>query len=509
MTRGDGIAISRTLSMRTPTIVAAAAILAAIVFSMGQAGVLAVMTKFVESTRVQRARGWVTDRVGAAVVSSRFVPGMRLPIYVAMGATGVSFAQFALWTLLAAGIWTPLLVLLVSNAGGLVVRPIEAYLGVGWISVGLAIIVGAIGARVLSLLTTEIGRARLVASISKLWRWEFWPAWLFYAPLVPWIAWLCVRHRCSPLVITAANPAIPHGGFVGESKYDILRALGASHIIPSELIRGGDVPDRLARLDRIIDERDWTYPLILKPDAGQRGAGVKLIRNRDEAVACLGSNELPVLVQMFHLGPYEAGIFYYRYPDEPRGRILSITDKHFSVLTGDGVSTIEQLIWRHPRFRMQAAVFLARHERDTRRILGKGESMQLALAGNHCQGTMFRDGSHLITPRLEHKIDQIARSFDGFYFGRFDVRYSDVERFKVGDDLTIIELNGVTSESTNFYDPSWSLWRAYRQLFQQWSILFKIAAQNRAGGHQPSRLRSLLADTIGFYRNRQGGLLAD
>ena len=34
--------------------------------------------------------------------------------------------------------------------------------------------------------------------------------------------------------------------------------------------------------------------------------------------------------------------------------------------------------------------------------------MRLAIAGNHCQGTLFLDGSHLCTAALEAKVDAIA-----------------------------------------------------------------------------------------------------
>src|SRR5262249_13176445 len=150
-----------------------------------------------------------------------------------------------------------------------------------------------------------------------------------------------------------------------------------------------------------------------------------------------------VIVQTYHPGPFEAGIFYYRLSGEETGHIFSITDKVFPVLAGDGRSTLEELIWRHPRYRMQARTFLARHEAERGRVLAAGERFVLALAGNHCQGTTFRDGTHLMTPELERTVDAIARHFPGFYIGRFDVRYSDPAAFKAGRDLAIVELNGV------------------------------------------------------------------
>jgi hypothetical protein len=64
------------------------------------------------------------------------------------------------------------------------------------------------------------------------------------------------------------------------------------------------------------------------------------------------------------------------------------------------------------------------------------------------------------------------------------------------EDLAIVELNGATAESTNIYDPDATLVGAYRQLFQQWSIVFQIGAMNRSNGAKVSsigRLFSLLS----------------
>jgi hypothetical protein len=122
---------------------------------------------------------------------------------------------------------------------------------------------------------------------------------------------------------------------------------------------------------------------------------------------------------------------------------------------------------------------------------------------------MFCVGSHLVTPELERTIDGIARQFHGFYIGRFDVRYSNVERFRAGKDLAIVELNGATSESTNIYDPSWSLWRAYRTLFRQWALLYQIGYRNRERGHRPTAIREVLRLVFDYYRQVQVNPLAD
>jgi hypothetical protein len=349
---------------------------------------------------------------------------------------------------------------------------------------------------------------RAIAAVSRIWRWEFWPMWIFYLPVLPWIALLAIRHR-GLTTPTAANPAIPHGGVVGESKYEILKKLPTEWVVPTALISAGEPSDRFDALQRTIEARGWHYPIILKPDAGERGAGLKLARSANDARTYLDRYHAPVIAQAYHPGPFEAGIFYYRLPGQEAGRIFSITDKHMPVLVGDGESTVRELIFRHSRFRMQADRFLSRLKGQADAVLPAGSPMRLAIAGNHCQGTMFCDGGHLLTPQLESAIDRIARAFDGFYFGRFDVRYGDVEQLKAGRGFSIIELNGITSESTNIYDPSWSLLRAYSVLFRQWAILFRIGAENRRRGQTATTVRTLAREIIAYNRRKQADPVSD
>ena len=50
------------------------------------------------------------DHLGLAVIGSRFLPGSRLPMYLALGAAGRRPLAFAGWSLLAVMLWTPSLV---------------------------------------------------------------------------------------------------------------------------------------------------------------------------------------------------------------------------------------------------------------------------------------------------------------------------------------------------------------------------------------------------------------
>jgi membrane protein DedA with SNARE-associated domain len=469
---------------------------------------LSLVRRVVPTQRHEELRRWLDRRGSVALLAARFLPGTRLPLYLASGLFGQSFRRFALWTFLAALLWTPALVILVALLGERVVEPAKLLPGTSWLTVLVGAIILLLVIKTGILGCTSTGRGKLIARVSQLWRWEFWPSWLFYLPVLPWLAYLSIRYG-RVLTWTAANPAIPHGGVVGESKHTILAQLPQEWVVPSELVPPGELGSRLAQVREVIERQGWQFPLILKPDAAQRGAGVKRVRDLTDVEKYLQKQPAAVVVQTYHPGPYEAGIFYYRLPGEETGHIFSVTDKVFPVLVGDGRSTLEELIWRHLRYRMQARVFLTRHDPDRERILADGEPFVLALAGNHCQGTMFRDGAHLITPELERTVDGIAREFRGFYIGRFDVRYTDPEAFKAGLDLAIVELNGVTSESTNIYDPSWSLLRAYRTLFRQWSLLYRIGNANRQQGYSMTGILEMFRLVFDYYRGLRVDPLAD
>jgi hypothetical protein len=319
--------------------------------------------------------------------------------------------------------------------------------------------------------------------VSEQWRaWEFWPAWAAYAPLLPWLAWLSMRYG-GPGTIAAANPGFPDGGIVGESKYDILATLPREWTLPAARIDAGPLPERARALSAFLDLAGVSFPLVLKPDVGQRGAGVRKVRSLDEAMDYLRQAGYPVVAQLWHPGPLEAGIYYWRHPGEPRGRIFSITDKIFPSIVGDGVRTVAALVRAHPRLARQWPVFRQRHAPALNRVLDAGEKFALGEVGNHCQGTVFRDGRALWTPALEARIDAIARQTSGFFIGRFDVRYATRAGFMAGEDLAIVELNGVTSEPTDVYDPERTLWSSYRALFEQWRLVFAIGAANRRAGH--------------------------
>lgn len=435
------------------------------------------------------------DREGWRLIFlSRFLPGTRFPVYVGAGLIGGHASRLAVFALLAGLIWTPLLVLLSAALGPALLAPFHWLVGEGWLALAAAALAVYGLLRLLARLLTARGREGLRLSFARARRLEFWSPWLFYAPLLPLWIWLHIRYRGFK-TITASNPGIALGGLIGESKSEILAILPPRWTLPYFLNRRGpDAAERSAAALARMQALGLNFPIILKPDLAEKGFGLKLARSADDVRAYFAAEPDDVIFQAYHPGPHEAGVFYYRFPDEPHGRILALTHKIFPEVTGDGRTPLGELIRRHPRYRLQQDVFFTRHADRLAEVLGKGERIQLALAGNHYQGTLFKDGAALITPALSARIDDIARAIPGFYFGRFDLRYSDLARFQAGEDLAIVELNGATSEATVIYDPDWSALAVYRMLWRQWRLAFEIGAANRKRGAPATGYRRIFQE---------------
>ncbi len=470
--------------------------------------------RFADAAAIERCQKQFNQRGSLTLLASRFIPGTRLPTYLAAGLLSMPLARFALVTAFAAFLWIGGIFAIAKLLGAQALLwfsffqgKIAALIFIALFLAGALVVFRMVSSAAVagsadhgptsafSIETSRVRRPRLqLPVLVRRWaRWEFWPAWLFYIPVAVYYAWLAIRYH-GLTVPTSANPGIATGGFVGESKYEILHQLqlaDADLVAETYLIEGRTTTDRLLSLHRLCREHEIKPPFILKPDVGQRGNGVRLIRSMRAALEYLEMVSAPVIVQRYIAGPFEAGVFYYRFPGESHGQIFAITEKIFPTITGNGTHTVAELIRADSRAALMARTHLRRFGSCQNEILAAGEILKLVETGNHAQGCIFRDGMHLHTDALECAIDEISQRLPGFFIGRYDVRYQNEEDFKQGRNFRIVELNGATSEATSIYDARNSLFSAYRTLFRQWRLVFAIGARNRAKGHAPSSLSTL------------------
>ncbi len=454
---------------------------------------------------VEKCAAWYRRRGSIVIFLARVVPGCRLPTYFAAGLLKAPFWRFTLDCLIACALWVPLLVGLAVFVGEGIFGYFEVFKKYALVSSIALLFALYLVVKLVIPLFTYRGRRLLRGSFRRKVRWEFWSSYAFYPPIVAYILYLSIRHRSLSL-FTTVNPAIFAGGFVNESKTEILEGLTAdpdNHEFVARIRRVAVAPsadDRLAEVKRFFEETGLDYPVVLKPDAGQRGSGVAVVRSNDEARSYLATTKVEVIVQEFAPGA-EFGVFYYRYPDEERGHVFSITEKEFPTVVGDGERTIERLILAEDALLPMARFYFKKLGSRLFETPPAGHVVQLVEIGNHCRGAVFRDGIGRLTPELERTIDRVSRRYDGFYFGRYDVRTPDVEDFMRGENFKVVELNGATSEATHIYDPSLGLMNAYRVLFEQWRILFRIASLNRSRGVRVVPLRELARLVVQYRMN--------
>ena len=428
--------------------------------------------RWVSEESIEASESWFARRGSWMLVASRFMPGMRLPTYLAAGFLKLPFGRFLWVTGIVVVVWTVLIFVIAHHAGGrMQTAPPWGASGSVWIYLAM----GVMGAWCLGWLRKLPGYWR---------RWEFWPAWLFYLPVIVNALRLSVKYGGFTLP-TASNPGIETGGMVGESKFAVLRQLQVlfpEATAESWLLESGDGSCRPAALKRILEAHGVEYPFILKPDVGQRGLGVKRVHDWVEAEAYLSRTRVPLVVQRYIPGPYEAGVFYYRFPHETKGRVMAITEKVFPAVVGDGRRTLEELVRQDSRARWMADRYLKRLGPRRHQVPEPGESVSLVATGNHAQGCVFRDGSRWLTPELEARIDAISRQLPGFCIGRFDVRFESESSFREGHGFQILELNGASAEATHIYDARHSIGFAYATLFRQWDLVYAIGSAQRALG---------------------------
>jgi membrane protein DedA with SNARE-associated domain len=440
------------------------------------------------AAKVAESERWFAERGTAILVFSRLVPGARLPTYLAAGFLRVPWSRFLLITGVASCVWTLAILFLAQTFGERLTNWLGAYKHAGLLLLGVGVLLFAT-LQLLRRAFVNFDFRRFTARLGRWRHWEFWPAWMFYPPVCIYCAWLALKYR-GLTVPTAANPGIFSGGMVGESKMATLKELfltSPEFTAEAELIVGDTLAARLRSLDEMRARLGLDFPFILKPDVGQRGAGIKLIRSAEQAEDYLRQTSAPLLAQRYAPGPLEAGIFYHRFPHESRGRIFAITEKLFPVLIGDGKSTVTELVWRDPRARYMANKYLQRFRDRQNNVLATGEELKLVEAGNHAQGCIFRDGMRLCTPELESRMDEISQKLTGFFIGRYDIRYASEDDLRAGRNFQIIELNGAASEATSIYDARNSIFAAYRTLFRQWELVFAIGAANRKRGCPPTK----------------------
>lgn len=434
--------------------------------------------RWADGVKLRQSGAWLEQSVLPAVIVARFLPWALPPICIASGFFGFSFGRFLWLSAVSAALWSFAMLGSMLGFGSMLLSMQDHWI---WAGAAAFLLIGLMVYRQRQKLDD-----REVCWFGKI------PEWLFYLPIALFWLLLSLRYRSLTLP-TAANPSFEAGGLVGESKHQVMSqatARASSWIAPYTVFTRSNEPHSAGteteRAIRAMAETGLGFPLVAKPDRGHHGHGVSVIQDSAELGRYIEAFPPGETIILQKLVPFEgeAGVFYVRIPGEQHGRIFSLNLSEPAHVTGDGVSTLGMLV---SAMRSRDIHLAALGERADW-VPDEGEKVLLAFARSLRLGAVLKDGCSLVTPALTKRFDEIADGIPGFFFGRFEVRFRQLDEFQRGEGFQIVEINGAGAEANHIWDRNSRLRDAYATLFEQFRLAFHIGHLNRQQGAAPMGL---------------------
>ncbi len=314
--------------------------------------------------------------------------------------------------------------------------------------------------------------------VKRITDWEHWPFKILYAPISPVWLWYIIRSG-SVWFFTPSNPKLTFGGMEGEPKkemHDLLPSQFAPvtfNVLPSEDFES--VKNNLSKYK-------INYPFIVKPEVGGQGILFRKIDAEDQLKNYHSKVPVEYIVQEMIMYPMEVSVFYYRFPDKPKGVVTGFLHKIPLLVTGDGIQTLHELIMYHPKAFKREEELKIKHADNLNKILLAGEKYMLSYAANHNRGAQFINLQNEIDDRLVKIFDKISIEINDFFYGRYDIMCTSIEDLKQQKNFSILEYNGCGAEPNHFYDTGYTLKNAYKEILMHWKVLYKISRYNYKQG---------------------------
>lgn len=308
--------------------------------------------------------------------------------------------------------------------------------------------------------------------------WERWPFAFIYAPLS--IIWLYYMIKAKSVwFFSNVNPTLEFAGFEGESKREMYNQLPERSYPATLFVSAGET---IAWLEQQLIRNKISYPFIVKPQVGMQAMLFRKIENFYQLQQYHNYVRVDYLVQQYIDLPVELSVFHIRYPGEAKGMVTGFVLKDYLSVTGDGNSTLQQLIQQDKRAKYRLPEMKYRHPQNMHMVIPKDEQYFLSIAGNHNRGAKFTNLHSEIDEKLCNVFDKISYEAGHFYFGRYDIKCASVADLKEGKNFYILEYNGAGAEPNHIYDCGMSYWNALRVIQWHWRHLYNIGRINLKKG---------------------------
>lgn len=446
----------------------------------------------IKESKVNQWAGWFSTPQGLlVVVSSRFIPASRVPTFVTAGIMKLNIVRLGGLLLLAALIWTPPLMWLGYKFGAHGMELLARFKSQAlWIVLGFLAALHFVTHWVVPALTWR-GRRQIVMKVRNLLQASLWPSWLLYFPIRLGVLALCLRHR-RLTAFASANPAFGRiGGFVGDPKSLLMRPFQRdSRCCPTLALALAEPAEERTR-EALAFAACHGYPLVLKPEVSEDGAGLRILRDEAQLLRRVGEADEDLVLQK-KLDGLEFEVVWRRSPGQDDGRVLVVVQKQDVVVMGDGEQTLEELIWLDEFAVSRGELYLECHDRDLNRVVPAGERVVLNLSGSYGHGARCVHRHDLNTEALSQSVTSFAKRFPGLHFGRFDLRAASEEELKAGR-FHVTEVGGCCQVSSLVRDESLRFSRAYGAVWTQIKACIDAGAYNLRQNVRPVPIDECLA----------------
>jgi hypothetical protein len=286
------------------------------------------------------------------------------------------------------------------------------------------------------------------------------------------------KSKVFPGFAPSGQSSVP-GLFEGEGKQKFLGRLvragyPRSIFISNEL----SVDDALKKIERA----GLTFPLVAKPDLRMMGIMFRKIETKETLREHHRTMPVKYLIQEFIDYPIEVSLFYYRLPGQKKGTVIGFLKKEFLQITGDGQSTVLELMLNYSRIRFRLAEMMSRHENRLNDILSKGEIFILSEALNLNLGRGTVSDVNKYGTMLSAIFDKMSHYSEYFCYGIYEIKCKSIDDLKKGRNFYILEFNGYGIGQHRRYTKGYTLMLACKTALNQLHVIFKIARYNKAFG---------------------------
>ena len=338
----------------------------------------------------------------------------------------------------------------------------------------------------------------------RIYKPEFWPFWIFYFPAYFYYFLLAIKSK-RWVYFSNLNSSMKLGGAFLSSKYKYLKQLPKKW---TPITLAISKTTSFSEIKKLLQLKQLDFPLIIKPDLGERGKGVEKLESIDMLAHYLKQykNNDTLLIQEFIDYPIELGILFY-WDTEGKPNISSIGEKSFCEIEGNGKDTLKKLVHDNHRVNHREKIIQTRFKTYWNSILPIGEKLLIEPIGNHNKGTIFLDARGKFSPEMLNWIAQTAESIPDFDYGRFDLKIKNWDAFSDQNGIKVMEVNGVNSEPIHIYDPNYSYWKAQKDIFYQMKIIFELSQQKLKEKKQPQSLIQFMKGVIELSNKKHPPLI--